>query len=253
MIQARVNSSRLKNKIFLEANQKPMLQHVIERVQQSKSVDEVMVVTSIEKSNLPVLSLCATLGVRVFVGSESDVLDRYYQAARILKPNYVIRITGDCPLFDGSLLDTAIMEMQEDTDYLGMLSETFADGLDLEIIKFSALKKAWTEARKQSEREHVTQYILHHPDIFTLQDFISPIGYFGEKRWTLDELEDYKLILNIIDYFSAKKMPNFTYKDVLQYIDENPELNQINAKYSRNEGLTKSLANDYVVEGVGED
>ena len=101
MIQARMDSSRLKNKIFLTAAGKPMLQHVIERVQQSKLINEVVVLTSIEKSNLPILTLCASLGVRVYIGSENDVLDRYYQAARLLQPDYIVRITAGCPLFDG--------------------------------------------------------------------------------------------------------------------------------------------------------
>lgn len=248
MIQARVDSSRLHNKVFLCAADKPMLQHVIERVQRSKLLDEVIVVTSVEKSNLPILALCASLGVRVFVGSESDVLDRYYQAARIYRPEYIIRITGDCPLFDGALLDEAIKAMAESSDYLGMLSETFADGLDVEIIKYAALQRAWKEAKLQSQREHVTQYIIHNPDIFHLQDFASPIGDFGSNRWTLDEPEDYQLIRAIIDHFAQENIYDYGYEDILQFLAANPELKALNAKYSRNEGLATSLKNDCYVD-----
>lgn len=249
MIQARVDSTRLKNKIFYEVAGKPMLQYVIEAVEKSSLTDEVIVVTSIEKSNLSILELCARLGIRVYVGAEDDVLDRYYQAARVFKPDYVVRVTGDCPLFDGKLLDQAILQMEADTDYLGMMSETFADGLDLEIMSFNTLKSAWSKASLKSEREHVTQYILHHPELFKLQDFVSPIGYFGNHRWTLDEAEDYILIKTILEHFINCNIDNYGYKDVLEFIKQNPDIARINAMYSRNEGLAKSLNNDVTVIG----
>ena len=248
MIQARVDSSRLKNKIFLEVAGKPMLQYVIEAEKKSELLDEVIVVTSIEKSNLPILALCAKIGIRVFVGSEDDVLDRYYQAARIIKPDYVVRITGDCPLFDGRLLDDAIRQLMVDTDYLGMLSESFADGLDLEIITFAALKNAWKNATLKSEREHVTQYIIHHPEKFNLQDFVSPIGYFGDNRWTLDEEEDFIFIKTVLEYFLGNNK-DYGYMDIIHYLKENPNVSQINSMYRRNEGLENSLANDAVTSG----
>lgn len=251
MIQARVDSSRLKNKIFLEVAGKPMLQYVIEAVQKSELLDEVIVVTSIEKSNLPILALCAKLGIRVFVGAEDDVLDRYYQAARIMMPDYVVRITGDCPLFDGRLLDDAIRQLMVDTDYLGMLSESFADGLDLEIITYDALKTAWKNATLKSEREHVTQYIIHHPEKFNLQDFVSSIGDFGDNRWTLDEKEDFIFIKTVLEHFHGDNK-EYGYLDILQYLKDNPSVSQINAMYKRNEGLEKSLANDKIISGGNE-
>ena len=236
MIQARVDSSRLRNKVLMKVVGKPILQHVIEHVQQSQRISEVIVVTSIEKSNLPILALCADLGVRVFTGAENDVLDRYYQAARLWKPDYVVRVTGDCPLFDGSLLDKAIDSLKPSADYLGMISETFADGLDIEIIKYDALHKSWKNAKLQSQREHVTQYILQNSDIFELQDFVSPIGNFGSERWTL------------INGLAAESKEVFGYQDVLRFLDQHPELRSLNQKFSRNEGLKRSLANDYTVD-----
>jgi len=248
LIQARCDSSRLKNKVLLPLGDKPVLQCIIERVRLSRLVDEVMVITSIGRSNLPILSLCANIGVRVYVGSEDDVLDRYYQASRLIQPEYIIRITGDCPLFDAGLLDQAIEQMAPDTDFLSMLSESFADGLDLEIMRYDVLQKAWKEARLSSQREHVTQYIIQNPDLFMFQDFVSPIGYFGNKRWTLDEQEDYDLILAIYEHFNQAGMYDFTYRNIISFLDKNPELEKLNAKYTRNEGLAKSLAADHVVE-----
>lgn len=249
MIQARCGSTRLPNKVLKDLCGKPALEQMIRRVQQSKKVDEVMVITSIEKSNLPILKLCSEIGVRVGVGSEDDVLDRYYQTAKLLNPEYVIRLTADCPCFDPGLLDLAIEQMKPDVDYCGMLTESFADGLDLEIMKFDALEKSWKEANHSFEREHVTQYIIRHPELFKLQNFESPIGYFGNHRWTVDEPEDFEVVSKIYDYFFYKCDKDlFDYKDIIHFLEDNPEIMNLNSKYSRNEGLAKSIKNDFIVE-----
>lgn len=249
MIQARCGSTRLPNKVMKEICGKPALQRMIDRVKRSRLIDEVMVVTSIEKNNLPILSLCAELEVRVGVGSEEDVLDRFYQTAKLIKPEYVIRLTADCPCFDAGLLDEALEELAPDTEYMAMTSESFADGLDLEIIRYSALEKSWREAIHSFEREHVTQYIVRHPELFKLQDFKSPIGFFGDHRWTVDEPEDFELVRNIYEYFLATdKGDGFNYKDILAYLEEHPEIRMINQKYTRNEGLEKSIREDHIVD-----
>lgn len=249
MIQARCGSTRLPNKVLKDLCGKPALQRMIERVQRSKLVDEVMVVTSIEKNNLPILELCSKMGVRVGVGSEDDVLDRFYQTAKLLKPEYVIRLTADCPCFDAELLDQAISEMKPDSDYMAMTSESFADGLDLEIMKYSALERAWRESIHSFEREHVTQFIVRRPEIFKLQDFASPIGYFGDHRWTVDELEDFEVVKHIYEFFlGSEKGDGFNYKDILAFMENHPEIKKINQKYTRNEGLEKSIREDHIVD-----
>lgn len=251
MIQARCGSTRFPNKVLKEIYGKPVLQRVIERVQKSKMVDEVMVVTSIEKNNLPILKLCAELGVRVGIGSEEDVLDRYYQMARLLKPAYIVRLTADCPCFDAGILDEAIQRIGPDVDYCAMMSETFADGLDLEIISFHALEKAWKEARHSYEREHVTQYIIHHPEYFHHQDIISPIGDFGDCRWTVDEPEDFEVVTKIYEHFLMEEQKeDFNYQDILAFLDRSPEILELNRKYQRNEGLLKSIKEDRIIVPV---
>ncbi len=247
LIQARCGSSRLPGKVMKDLCGKPDLQRVVERVQQSQYVDEVMVITSIEKNNLPLIRLCTDMGIRVFVGSEDDVLDRYYQAAKLLEPEYVVRITADCPLFDWRYLDMAIEQMKEDTDYMAEMTESFPDGEDVEIIKFSALKQSWKDAVLASEREHVTLYVKNHSDIFKIQNFECPIQGIGNKRWTLDEDEDYELINVIYENFISQGKEYFITEDILEFLAENPELEIINAKYRRNEGLLKSMANDKLV------
>lgn len=251
MIQARCGSTRLPNKVLKDLCGKPALQRMIERVQRSKVVDEVMVVTSIEKNNLAILKLCSELGVRVGIGSEDDVLDRFYQTAKLLRPEYVIRLTADCPCFDAELLDMAISEMKPEADYLGMISESFADGLDLEIIKFSALEKSWREAIHSFEREHVTQFIIRRPEQFIIQNFESPIGYFGNHRWTVDEQEDFELVSKIYNHFVTDcQNEEFGYKEILSYLEKHPEIASINKMFTRNEGLAKSIKEDHIVNNM---
>lgn len=248
MIQARCGSTRLPDKVLKDISGKPDLQWVIERVRRSTHIDEVMVVTSIEKNNLPLIRLCTELGIRVFVGSESDVLDRYYQAARLLQPEYVVRITADCPLFDWRYLDMAIDQFEDRTDYMAELTESFPDGLDIEIIRYSALKRMWKEARLSSEREHVTMYIKNHPEQFIIQNLECPIAGIRDKRWTLDQDEDYELISNIYHHFICEGKEDFVTEDILKYLQSNEHLEKLNEKIERNEGLAKSLANDNIVK-----
>lgn len=250
LIQARCGSTRLPNKVLKKIGPKTDLEWVIERVSKASEVDEVMVITSIEKNNLPLIKLCSELGIRVFVGSENDVLDRYYQAAKLLKPENVIRITADCPLIDWRYVDLAIDVMNNNPtlDYVGEFTDTFPDGLDVEVIKYQALVKSWRMATYSSEREHVTQYIRKHPELFNVYDLICPIENIGSKRWTLDEDEDFELINSIYSFFLDKGKEDFITEDILKYLKNNPQLELINAKYGRNEGLAKSIANDSKIE-----
>lgn len=249
MIQARCGSVRLPNKVLMDLCGKPALSRMIERVQRSKLVDEVMVVTSIDRNNLPILKLCAEIGIRAGVGSEDDVLDRFYQSAKLLQPEYVIRLTADCPCFDAGLLDQALLAMEPEADYCGMTSESFADGLDLEIVKYQALERSWREAVHSFEREHVTQYILRHPELFRIQNFESPIGYFGDHRWTVDEPEDFEVVKKIYEHFADTELrDSFTYRDILAFVKEHPEVEELNRKYTRNEGLAKSIREDHIVQ-----
>ncbi len=248
MIQARCGSSRLPNKVLMNLAGKTDLEWVIERVQRSQVLDEVMVVTSIEKNNLPLIRICTDLGVRVYVGSEEDVLDRYYQAAKLVKADYLVRITADCPLFDWRYLDMAMGGMEEDMDYMAGITESFPDGEDIEIVAYTALKESWEKAKLTSEREHVTMYIKNHPEQFKIQNLECPIAGIGSKRWTLDEEEDYQFISAIYKYFMDLGKDDFVTEDILMFLMEHPELENLNKKYQRNEGLLKSIANDVLVD-----
>lgn len=248
LIQARCGSSRLPNKVLSRFGSKTDIEWVIDRVGRSRLIDEIIVVTSIEKNNLPIIQLCAEKGIRVFVGSEDDVLDRFYQVSRLIEPEYIIRITADCPLFDWNYLDMAIEQMDDKTDYLWEDDQQFPDGLDLEIVKYTVLKQIWHDAELKSEREHVTLFIRNHSERYSIKKIDCPISGIGDKRWTLDEEEDYILISRIYDYFLQMGKEDFETNDILAFLSKNPELERINEIYTRNEGLAKSLANDKRIE-----
>src|SRR5688572_19407522 len=166
IIQARLGSTRLPNKVLLTLAGKTVLEHVINRVRASKFINEVIVATTISSNDLEIISFCAKNKIRVFVGSEHDVLDRYYQAARLLQPDNVVRITSDCPMIDPEIIDEiGKKHLEEKADYSSnTLDETYPDGLDAEIISFKALKTAWEQATLPSDREHVTPFIKKQPD-----------------------------------------------------------------------------------------
>ena len=243
LIQARYGSSRLPGKVMEPLCGKPLLQHVIERVGKSRHVEEVAVVTSVKPRNAPIVRLCDDLGIRVFSGSENDVLDRFYQFAKRIKPQYIVRVTADCPCYDWQLLDMAI-EQSDGCDYCGDMAETLPDGLDIEICRFSALEQAWREAALPPEREHVTQYIRKHPEWFQIKEFRCPTAGISHHRWTVDEPEDLQLVKAVFEHFYGLGQPDFTYRDVLEFLEAHPEIMRLNAKITRNEGLAKSLANE---------
>lgn len=252
IIQARCGSSRLPGKVLKNLCGKTALERVIERVQRSKYVDEIVVATTLNREDIPIVSLVSSMGIRVFAGSALDVLDRYYQVAKLINTEYIIRITADCPVFDSKILDDAIEKLKPETDYMAAFSETLADGLDLEIIRFEALKRAWSEARLASEREHVTLYIKNNKSSFRIQDYESALGNLHNERWTIDEPEDYLFIKNVYEHFELIGKEDFDSVDILEYLNANPEIRDINKGFIRNEGLLKSLKNDKIVKKIFE-
>jgi spore coat polysaccharide biosynthesis protein SpsF (cytidylyltransferase family) len=247
IIQARTGATRLPNKVLMKLEDKTVLEHVIDRVSQSKLIDKVIVATTISKNDLNIVKLCAEKGINVICGSENDVLDRYYQAARLFNPENVIRITADCPMHDSHVIDEVIeRHIKDKSDYSSnVLEETFPDGLDCEIMKFSVLKEAWQEAKLTSQREHVTQYIIHNKK-YKKTSIVSKENH-GNERWTLDTEQDLKFIQMVYKELYTSK-PYFEYSDVIELLDKKPEIRKINQNSVRNEGLIKSLQEDRVAE-----
>lgn len=248
IIQARTGSSRLPNKVLKELCGKPMLQHIVERTRYSKRVSHILVATTIREEDKEIEKLCGEIGIDCFRGSENDVLDRYYQAARSYNTINVIRITADCPFIDPEIIDQ-IIQVHEDGGYdytSNTLVETYPDGLDTEVFKFSALQKAWEKAELASEREHVTPYIKFKDDFQRFSVERSPS--LAEKRWTVDTDVDFEVVTQIYNALYGKK-DIFLMDDILNFLNNNRQLEAMNADIIRNEGYLKSIANDYVIKG----
>jgi len=196
--QARTGSTRLPNKVLLEINGKTILQIHLERLKRSKKIDKLIVATSTKTVDDGICKEAVRLGITCFKGSEEDLLDRYYQAVKTLKPDYVVRITSDCPLVDPDLLDKIVdFTIRNKADYgTNAFIGHFPEGLDVEVIKFSALYRTWKEATLPSDREHVTPYIRKNSN-FKKKKIFKAVNYdldsnLGYIRMALDEKEDYK-------------------------------------------------------------
>ena len=242
IIQARMGSTRLPGKVLMKLSGVTVIEHVLNRVSNSRYINETIVATSIESNNLPLINICSSKGVRVFAGSEDNVLDRFYQVAKLFKPEHIVRITADCPLHDASVIDKVIEEhLKSNSDYTSnCIPPTYPDGLDVEIFTFDALERAWSGAELLSDKEHVTPFIRNN-EAFRKNNVVSDIDY-SKKRWTLDEEKDFAFINKIYAHF----YPNFDFgfKDIIAYIELNKELEGINSDISRNEGFEKSLKKD---------
>jgi len=254
IIQARIGSTRLPGKVLLDLEGRTVLERVCERVIASRLIDDVVVATTISNKDLAIVKLCADLGISVYCGSEEDVLDRYYQAARLFGANFVVRITSDCPMIDPGVIDALISHHRnEKADYSSNgIKETYPDGQDVEMFTFNALSKAWSNANLLSEREHVTPYIRKHTEMFKVVN-LEYHEDMSKKRWTLDEPEDYEFI-KIVYKHLYKENNLFGMKEILDFVNRNPQIENINHHITRNEGYLKSLQKDaFVNPGSGQE
>ncbi len=246
IIQARMTSSRLPGKVLMPLANKPVLAHIVERLSYCKMIEKIVVATTNEVSDDLVAEYCENNNIDCYRGSLDDVLDRYYQTAKIHHADPIVRITGDCPVIDPVVVDAVITGyLSGEYDFYGLGGE-FPDGLDCAVFSFSAIERAWKEAKLQSEREHVGPYIENNPHLFrngTLELFQG----LAQQRWTLDELNDYELLSKIFNKLYRLDSPFLTH-EILQFIQNNPELLAINAQIVRNEGYLKSLQEDEIIK-----
>jgi len=249
IIQARMSSSRLPGKIMTDIAGKPMLQHVINRVQKARMLDLVLVATSENEEDDVVARFCHETGISCFRGSLDDVLDRYYQAAKYVKASVIVRITADCPLLDPHVIDKVVMIFSKGNfDYVSNIIEcTYPDGLDTEVFSLRALEYAWQKAKLKSEREHVTPYIRKHPEIFRMAN-VSHTENVSSMRWTVDEPQDLDFIRIVFKHIGNS---DFCMEEVLNLLKQHPEICIKNANIKRNEGYLKSLREDSMVEDKG--
>jgi spore coat polysaccharide biosynthesis protein SpsF len=244
--QARIGSTRLPAKILKEVNGSSLLEIHLARILRSTFITKLKVATTTESGTQKIIDIAEKLGVETYQGSVDDVLDRFYQTAKPETPDYVVRLTSDCPLIDPDVIDLVIKRcIESGCDYASnVLSPTFPDGMDVEVFKFSALEKAHQEAQLTSDKEHVTPYIWRNStfkggSLFQSINVESPIDY-SEYRITVDTIDDFYLVENIINHLGVEK----TFQEYVKYIETHHSVKQINQQYARNEGYEKSLLKD---------
>jgi spore coat polysaccharide biosynthesis protein SpsF (cytidylyltransferase family) len=243
--QARTGSTRLPGKVLKEINGKSLLQIHLDRLKKCKSISEIIVATTTNSEDQIIFEKAFEWGFSATKGSESDVLDRFYQAVKDKNADWIVRVTSDCPLIDPVLVDNVIHLVQlNNKDYgANILIENYPDGQDIEVFKFSALEEAWKNAKLHSEREHVTPYIRNNSD-FKGGSLFSAINYpcdfdYSKIRMTVDESRDFELISILINNLGTDK----TWLEYTNYMIQK-DLTTINDSIIRNEGLLKSLKND---------
>ena len=231
IVQARMTSTRLPGKILLEVLGKPLLQYELERLRKISSIDELVVATTTNVDDDPVIELCGTLGVSTYRGSELDVVSRYYEAAEQYKADAVVRFTADCPLIDPQVSDSVIryyLEHAGEVDYCCVDISTYSRGTDTEVFSLNALRDAGREGNTAPDREHVTFFIRNRPDRY--KQWVKKSGNdWGKYRLTVDTREDFELIREILERLYPAN-PNFSINDVIELLEKNPELPKINEK-----------------------
>ena len=229
IIQAHMGSSRLPGKVLMDLAGQTMLERVVRRAQRCREVDDVVVATSTLAADYAIEAACRGMGVPVFRGSETDVLDRFMHAARAYNADIIVRITSDCPLIDPQLSDHIIRcfnRADPPVDYASnKIPQSYPRGLDTEAFTFKALQRAWQRATERYERLHVTIYIYEHPEEFKLLSVTSGVNR-ADWRWTVDTQEDLDFVRQV--YAMLGPSGNFTWHDVIALLDRDPTLREIN-------------------------
>ena len=243
VIQARFCSQRLPGKVLLPLVEKPVIQHVYERILSCERIDRIVVAISDNPKDDRIYKLFKNIGVPVFRGSEDDPLERYYRAAEHYNLKHLVRIMADCPLVDPQIVDQVVEKYflgNYDICYLG---GEFPTGLDVTVFSFETVRKSNHEALLKSEREHVTPYMLKHPEIFKVGIFKNKLNSAKHHRWVMDHQEDYELIKII---YNKLYNPNrvFCTGQILDLLREEPHLTSLNSHIPRDEGYKLSVKHD---------
>ena len=232
-----MSSTRLPGKVMRDLDGIPMIGYQLKRVLKSPLVNKVVVATSTDESDNPLVAYLDTISQEVIRGPLNDVLKRFLMVLDIYNPPYFVRITGDCPLVMPDLLDSMIREFESSSlDYLSnALNPSFPDGLDVEIVKTSALRSLNLMQLSEPEREHVTLGLYSRPTDFILKNFNYPLD-LSRERWTVDHPEDLDFIRRVVKYENALNQI-MSLEDVLKFLKDYPELRNKVSSDLRNEAI----------------
>ncbi|KAF0996451.1 cytidylyltransferase domain-containing protein [Geobacillus sp. TFV-3] len=228
IIQARMGSSRLPGKVLMPLGNNVVLDYVVSRCEQVKEIDEVIVATSTLPQDDAIESWCKQHHVPCFRGSEDDVLARYYECAKLHGPDYVIRVTADCPFVDYELAGQIIDVMKSEPSDIVIVEGNLPRGLVVEMMSFSALKYIYHHGKEPRHREHVTYYAYEFPDEFQRTYIQAPREIqHPQLRITLDTEEDYQLCRAIAEHFKGDRLVRS--REVVRFLLDHPDVAQINA------------------------
>jgi len=228
ILQARMSSTRLPGKVLADLAGAPMILRQIERLRRAKSLERIVVATSQEASDDPLVEVLRAAGIETFRGSLSDVLGRFAGALEAFGPaEHIVRLTADCPLADWEVIDaTVALCIESGVDYASNTPDhrSFPKGLDVEVMRADCLRRAAAETADPYDREHVTPYLYRHPELFRLAWF-SQDADEGEVRWTVDRSDDLAFVRAVYDGLYAAN-PAFTSDDVRAFVRARPDLHR---------------------------
>jgi spore coat polysaccharide biosynthesis protein SpsF (cytidylyltransferase family) len=241
IVQARMGSTRLPNKVLMQVKGKPLLQHMVERLATSKYLSKTVIATTTEPGDDVIEFFATQNGYPVFRGSESDVLDRFYQTATYYKSDIIVRFCSDCPLIDPSLVDKIIeifLQHQERIALVGnKMPFTFPDGYDVEVCSIRTLERIWKEANQKTDREHVFTYLYRNPELFPILNVEYEGGdLFHTHRFTLDYEEDFDCIRKVIENLCDHN-PAFGLSEVIKLAKADPSILEINSMHLPGEAV----------------
>lgn len=236
IVQARMGSTRLPNKVMSLIVGKPLIELLLTRLSNARSIDEIVVATSVNTRDDILAKHVENIGYKVFRGSENDVLERYFQVAVALGADVIVRITGDCPLIDPTIVDsTVLLRIKAAADYASNTTPpSFPDGLDTEVFTMESLATAHAQATTSAQREHVTPFIKESVQFRTVN--LKSAVDLSLMRWTVDEPADLEVVRNVFEHFEPRT--DFGLSDIIALTKTNPELFAGNQQLIRNEGGT---------------
>lgn len=228
IIQARMGSSRLPGKVLLPLGESVVLDYVVNRCRNISGVAEVIVATSTLVQDDAIVEWCNDNGILCSRGSEDDVLSRYLDCAKQYEPDYVIRVTSDCPFVDYEMASEIVARMKESpADYV-KVNGALPRGLVVEMFRYSALQYINEHGKEPRHREHVTYYGYEFADEFQVTSYeVNEAMNHPELRITLDTEEDYELCKKVAEYFAGNLLVSS--QSVVNFLVENPNVAKINA------------------------
>lgn len=241
ILQARMGSSRLPGKVLKNINNVPSIEFQINRIKKAKKVGKIILATSIKVSDDPIEELCKEKGIICYRGSEEDVLERYFECAKLHNLSTVVRLTGDCPLVDPKTIDLAIDSFfKNNTDYCSNTvppdTSRWPDGSDVEVFSFNALQQANEEATDSEDREHVT-FFFWKKNFQRFKTHQLPNEQdWSNFRYTIDYPEDYDAVKLIAEELFQEKKIDFSIKDIINFLHSRPDITNLNSKFYFGEG-----------------